>query len=88
MPLAITEYEETPNPDALKCWLDGSVSDGPVSFLRCEAAGDHPLAQAIFEGGKVTNLLLNGNWLTICRAPGTRWPPLKKKLEQALAEHT
>ena len=49
MPLAITEYEETPNPDALKCWLDGSVSDGPVSFLRCEAAAGHPLAEAIFE---------------------------------------
>ena len=88
MPLAVVRYEETPNPNAIKCWLDGTVSDGPVSFLRADAAAGNPLAEAIFEGGQVTHLLFNGEWLTLCREPGARWAPLKKRLVQALSEQT
>ena len=88
MPLSVTEYEDTPNPDALKCWLDGSASDGVVSFLRADAAAGHPLAEAIFEGGLVTTLLINGNWLTVCRTPGKGWGAVKKHVERALAAHS
>lgn len=85
MAWTITKYEDTPNPDALKCWLDHSISEGPVSFLSVASAGGHPVAEAIFASGKVTTLLLNGEWLTVCRVPGIRWPALKKQLEQVLA---
>ena len=29
MPCTVVEYETTPNPNALKCWLDQPISDGP-----------------------------------------------------------
>ena len=88
MPLSVTEYEDTPNPNALKCWLDGRISDEVQSYLRPDAAVGNALAEAIFEGGLVTTLLVNGDWLTVCRTPGKGWGTVKKHLERALSAHT
>ena len=88
MPLTVIEYEDTPNPDALKCWLDGRISEEVQSFLRPDAAVGNALAEAIFEGGLVTTLLINGDWLTVCRTPGKGWGTVKKHLDRALFAHT
>jgi len=84
MPWTITEYETTPNPNALKCWLDGPISEGPLSFLNAEAAVGHPVGEALFATGKVNNILFNGDWLTICKVQSTTWPTVKKHVEKVL----
>ena len=85
MPCTVVEYETTPNPNALKCWLDQPISDGPVSFFNAEMAQEHALAKALFATGKINNLLLNGTWLTVGKIEKTTWPTVKKHLERVLS---
>ena len=42
MPFTITEFESTPNPNAVKCWLDRPISEGPRSFLNAQMAQGDP----------------------------------------------
>lgn len=86
MPLRITRYEPTPNPNALKCWLDAHVSDRPQSFLNADMASDHPLASALFDTGVITTLLFNGAWMTINKTPASTWTTTKRRVEAVLAE--
>ncbi len=86
MTFRITRYESTPNPNALKCWLDAPISEHPQSFLNAEMAGEHTLAAALFATGVVTTLLFNGEWMTINKTPDSSWPAAKRRVEAALAE--
>ncbi len=88
MPLRIVDFEDTPNPNALKCNLDAVVHDGSASFRSREAAQAHPLASAIFEAQGVNNLLLCNDWLTVGRVAGAPWAPIKRAVRDALASHT
>lgn len=88
MGLRITEFEPTPNPNALKCHLDGPVSDRSMPFRSGDDAAGHPLASAILAIPGVTGLLLCGTWLTINRAADQQWPPIKRALGRALDAHT
>jgi hypothetical protein len=87
MPLRIVSYQETPNPHALKCALDRATGAPGVSrsFRDASAAGDDPVARAIFAVPGVTGLLLHADWLTVSKAPEASWKTLKPALEQALA---
>jgi hypothetical protein len=85
MPYTVVEYETTPNPNALKCWLDQPISTGPVSFFNADAAKGHPIAESLFGTGKIGNLLFNGTWLTVGKIEKTTWPTVKKHLERVLA---
>ncbi len=85
MPWTITQYETTPNPNALKCWLDAPISEGPMSFLSAEAAMGHPVGEALFATGKISTILLNGDWLTVCKIESTTWPTVKKHVERVLS---
>jgi hypothetical protein len=84
MPLKVIRYEPTPNPDALKCILSGSVSPGSRSFRTRDQAAGEPLAAAIMGLEGVGGLLLCGDWLTINRVAGSPWGPIKAGLEKAL----
>lgn len=86
MPWTVTEFEDTPNPNAMKCWLDGAISDGPRSFRDAASAADHPIARALFERAGVTSVLLLGDWLTVNKKPSARWPAVKKAVASVLAE--
>jgi hypothetical protein len=85
MPPRIVRFESTPNPTALKCWLDSTVSDSPRSFRSSEAAREHPLACRLFDEAGLTTLLLNGSWMTINKPPEVRWPAVKNRVQQVLA---
>jgi len=87
MPFRITRYESTPNPNAMKCWLDAPISDVPQSFLNASMAADHALARSLFDTGVLTTLLLNGTWMTVNRQPEIAWPKVKRVVEGVLAEH-
>ena len=86
MPHTITRYETTPNPNALKCWLDRPISDRPRSFLNADMAADDPLALRLFADAGLTTLLLNGDWITINKPADAAWPAVKKAVEAALAQ--
>lgn len=86
MPYRITEYEDTPNPNAVKCWLDHPISDRPRSFLNAAQAAGEPLPAALFAIEGVTTLLLNGDWITVNKSPDARWSTIRKRVEQVLAQ--
>lgn len=85
MGITVTEFEDTPNPNAMKCWLDQPVSDRPCSFRSSDAAADHPIAARLFAEAGVTNVLLCGDWLTISKPAKAKWPAVKKKVQQVLS---
>jgi hypothetical protein len=88
MPLRVIDFEDTPNPNAIKCNLDACVHDGSASFRSRDDAQAHPLARAIFELKGVNNLLLCNDWLTVGREAGSPWAPIKRGVRDALANHT
>ena len=87
MGVQVTEFEDTPNPNAMKCWVDVPLSESPLSFFNAEAAADHPLAARLFDEAGVTNVLILGEWLTVCKTPKARWPAVKKKVSAVLASY-
>jgi len=86
MPYRIVRFETTPNPNALKCWLDQPISDRPRSFLNAKAAESDPLAAALFSGAGVTTLLFNGDWLTINKSEVTPWSTVKGQVKKILEQ--
>ena len=81
----VTEFESTPNPNAVKCWLDGAISAGPRSFLNAEAARDDAIAAALFATGYVTTVLFFGEWLTVNKTPEANWRTVKTHVKKVLA---
>jgi len=86
MPYQVTEFESTPNPNAMKCWLDRSISEGPRSYFNAQMAESDPIAQALFRQAGITNLLFNGDWLTVNKAAEADWPSVKSKVQRVLKD--
>jgi hypothetical protein len=86
MPFTVTSFETTPNPDAMKCLVAPSPTTVPRSYFDAASAGDDPLASALFAIDGVTNVLIHTEFVTVCKAPGTRWAGLKSKIERALRD--
>jgi hypothetical protein len=84
MPYSITQFQPTPNPNALKCILNQRLPDPPRSFRSADEAGTDPLAGALFAVSGVTSLLINGDWMTINKRPEADWPSVKKGVQSAL----
>lgn len=57
MPFTVREFEPTPNPNAMKCWLDRPICSGPRSFLNSAAAAGDPIAAALFAEAGATTVL-------------------------------
>ncbi len=86
MTCEITEFESTPNPNAVKCHLSRPVSDGPRSYLSPEAAADNPLVSAIFRQTGATAVLILGDWMTINKPPERSWSSIKRTLKKIMAD--
>ena len=87
MPLRVVRYETTPNPNALKVWLDARISEVPRSFLTRQAASGDGLAEALFDEAGATTLLFFGDWLTFNKDPDETWPKVKRRIEAVLRAH-
>ena len=87
MPYTVTRFEDTPNPNAMKCVLDASPTDRPRSYFNAKAATDagDDLAVQLFAVPGVTNVLIHVGWISVCKAPDTRWPMVKAAIEKVLA---
>lgn len=83
----VVRFDPTPNPNALKCVLDGPITDAPRSYFSrpdAERAGD-ALALALFDLPGVTNVLIHSDWLTVCKGPDAPWGPIKDGVKRAVA---
>jgi hypothetical protein len=88
MPFTVTEFQPTPNPNALKCILDKAIREreqGPGSFRSAESAASDPVAAALFAVPGVTNLLINENWITVNKDARAEWRPLRAEISRVLA---
>lgn len=85
MPWTVTEFETTPNPNALKCRLDQSISTHPRSFLNPTMAKDDPIAHALFTEAGAVCVLMNGDWITVNKHASADWRAVKSKVREILA---
>ena len=86
VPYRVTEFEQTPNPNAVKCWLDQPISEGPRSFLNAEMAAVDPIASALFSEAGVTTVLFNGEWVTVNKPADADWSSVKNRVKRVLKE--
>ena len=88
MSLKVVKFEPTPNPNAVKCLLDGPLPGGAGvlrSFLSAREAADDPLASALFAIAGVTTVLIAERWITVNKAPGADFGPIKRQVRAVLA---
>lgn len=86
MPIRVTEFETTPNPNALKCTLDRRVSEGRRSYPDAASAATDPIASRLFEVDGVVGVMLMDDWLTVLKAPEAAWRSIRAGVKRALAE--
>lgn len=86
MPYKVVRFQPTPNPNALKCVLDGVLPDPIRSYRSPEQAEGDPLGRELFAIPGVTSLLLAGEWLTVNKDEGTDWGAVKAGVQAALAK--
>src|SRR5436305_12959388 len=86
MGFKVVEVQPTPNPNAAKFVLDGEISERPVSFLSPAEGASHPLASQLFGIKGVASVLLLGDFVTINKFPGAKWPPIVKRVREKLEE--
>lgn len=89
MGYTVLRFEETPNPNAIKCVLDRAVvapGAGSRSFRKPADAQGDPLAAAIFATPGVTNVLMCADWISVGKSPDAEWPGVKAGVKKALAK--
>lgn len=86
MPLSVKEVQTTPNPNAMKFLLDGTIATTPASFFNADAAGNHPIASRLFAIPGVQSVLLLGDFITVNKAPEVKWTQVTSKVKRALSE--
>jgi len=88
----VREFQETPNPGAVKIVLEGPISplEGqggtPRSYRSAESAAIDPLAARLFRVAGVENVLISTDWLTVGKKPEATWKSVKSAVEKALGE--
>lgn len=86
MPWRVVAFEETPNPNALKCVLDRPIAPLPRAYRAPEEVGaDDGVARALFGVEGVTNVLLLKDFVTVGKAPDAKWASIKRGVRKALA---
>lgn len=88
MALSVVRFDTTPNPNALKCVLDASVTEAPRSYFRAEQAteaGD-TLAASLFAIPGVTNVLIHSDWITVCKASEASWAEIKRGIREVVSK--
>ncbi len=81
----MVRFQETPNPNAVKCVLDRPVG-GSRSYFNGAQATDDALGRALFAIPGVVNVLMHGDWITVGKAPEAPWKSLRAAVERVLRE--
>ena len=82
----VIDVEETPNPDALKFVLDGTLlSSGVRQFDGPEAGKTDPLASALFSLPGVESVFYMGQFVTVSKKSNIKWSELQPKINQQIS---
>jgi hypothetical protein len=84
MPWKVVAFEETPNPNALKCVLDRTIAESARGYHRASEAADDAVASALFGVPGVTTVLLLHDFVTVGKTPEASWASVKKGVRKAL----
>jgi hypothetical protein len=85
MPFTVISFEPTPNPNAVKCWLDAVIADEPVGFRNPAVASGDPIARALFDDAGATAVLFCRDWVTVNKPPEASWSTVKRAIRRVLA---
>lgn len=86
MGLKVIAVEPTPNPNALKFVVDGTIAARPASFFGTKAAEGHPVASKLFQVTGVSSVLLLNDFVTVNKSPEASWGPIRTKVKRILSE--
>ncbi|QOJ00238.1 MAG: NifU N-terminal domain-containing protein [Phycisphaeraceae bacterium] len=86
MPYHVLRFQDTPNPNALKCVLDRAIAPTARSYRSADDAGGDPTALALFAIPGVANLLILNDWITVGKRSDARWADLKPAISDALRD--
>lgn len=86
MPLHVTSFQSTPNPNAIKCIVDRPTGEQIRSYFRPEQAETDPLARALFAIPGVTNVMIQPDFISIGKSPDAAWRPIRAAIEQVLLD--
>lgn len=86
--MAGLRVDPTPNPNSIKITLDRPVlPQGSFSASSADQASGNELARKLFAIGRVTNIFLLNNFISVNKDPGTEWSDLSPRIEQVVREH-
>lgn len=82
--MRVVEFEATPNPNAVKCVLDTTISEKARSYFNPAAAAGDDFARKLFEVPGVTNVLILGDWFTVSKEPSVSWVSVKAGVKRVV----
>jgi NFU1 iron-sulfur cluster scaffold homolog, mitochondrial len=86
VPIKISQFQTTPNPNAIKCVLDHRLADTPRSYFNAQQAAEDPLAVSLFAIPGVTNLLIHETFITVGKSAEADWKTVKAAVERVLRD--
>lgn len=84
MGLKVIEFEDTPNPNAVKCVLSGVISERPRSYRTAASAQGDSLAEALFAISGVTCVLICNDFVTVNKTPDAEWKAIRKAVRKLI----
>lgn len=86
----VVEFQETPNPNAVKCVVEPALSQpegtGLRSYLSREAAAGDALGKRLMDLPGVSGVLIHQGWVTVSKRPEAEWKSVKAAVKKALAD--
>lgn len=87
-PVRTVEFQETPNPHAVKAVVSASLAgiggDGLRSYASANEAGGDAVARSLFEIAGVVGVLVTPGWVTVRKSAEATWADLKPRIRAAL----
>jgi len=80
----LIEFEETPNPNALKCVCDETLATAPRSYRTLESAAGDALASALFAIPGIVGVFVCQDFVTVNKAPDADWRAIRKAAKKAI----
>ncbi len=80
--------ESTPSPETMRfCPGETVLASGTASFGSPDSAEQSPLAQRLFAVPGVAGVVLDGDGITVAKAPGGNWDELRMPVLMAITAH-
>ena len=77
-------FQETPNPNAVKCVLDRRIAEESRSYADASMAAQDPIASRLFSIDGVRNVFMHADWITVGKAPEADWARIRPAVQRML----